>query len=31
MGTQGRQRIEQHFTIEREAESLVNYFKTLNT
>ena len=30
MGQQGRQRIEQHFTIEREAESLVNYFKTLN-
>jgi len=30
MGKQGRQRIEQHFTIEREAESLVNYFKTLN-
>jgi mannosyltransferase len=30
MGIQGRQRIEQHFTIEREAENLVNYFKTLN-
>jgi len=30
MGKQGRQRIEQHFTIEREAESLVNYFNTLN-
>jgi len=30
MGKQGRQRIEQHFTIEREAESHVNYFKTLN-
>ena len=30
MGAQGRQRIEQHYTIEREAESLVNYFKTLN-
>ena len=30
MGMQGKQRIEQHYTIEREAESLVNYFKTLN-
>lgn len=30
MGNNGRQRIEQHYTVEREAESLVNYFKTLN-
>ncbi|MGB2271578.1 MAG: glycosyltransferase family 4 protein [Pseudomonadales bacterium] len=30
MGAQGRQRIEQYYTIEREAECLVNYFKTLN-
>ena len=31
MGAQGRQRIEQHYTIEREAENLVKYFKTFNT